>query len=298
MRFNKVSAVMNSNLHRKKATENTVKQYRTACKAFAAFVKNIEGTERVPENRYRDLAQAYFEKLKAEGRSPDTVHTYAAGIAQGLRLSIDDFDIERRTRPKKGRKAIITDNPAIPSLGLYLGIRRAEFGQLKGGSLIEKDGCLFVCVRKGKGGKYQEQLILPCHEEAVKALFKCKGADEFIYTKDELKAFKEANSHAFRRQIARDAYLFYLSLNPVDRARYMEIAHKRFLENEKKGEKMWRKEMDMIRCKPRRLCRGKNKAELMRKGRPPYFDRECVLLVSVLHLAHYREDVTVDNYLI
>lgn len=115
---------------------------------------------------------------------------------------------------------------------------------------------------------------MPCHEEAVKALFKGKDTDEFIYTKDELKAFKEANTHAFRRQIARDAYLFYLSLNPEDRARYMEIAHKRFLENEKKGEKMWKREMDMIRRSPLRLCRGKNKEELIRQGRPPYFNRE------------------------
>ncbi len=289
---------MNSNLHRKKATENTVKQYRTACKAFAAFIKDTEGTERVPEERYRDLAQKYFEKLKTEGKSPDTVHTYAAGITQGLRLSIDDFVLDRRTRPQKGRKAIFTDNPTIPSLGLYLGIRRAEFAQLKGGSLIEKDGYLFVAVRKGKGGKYQEQLILPRYEKAVKAVFKGKGEDEFIYTKDELRAFKEANTHAMRRQIAREAYAFYLSLKPEDRARYMEIAHKRFLENEKKGERMWKAELDLIEKKPLRYCRGANKAALLKQGREPFFDRECVLLVSVLHLAHYRDDVTVDNYLI
>ncbi|MCR5025521.1 MAG: hypothetical protein K6A90_14515 [Lachnospiraceae bacterium] len=298
MRFNKISAVMNSNLHKKKAIEKTIKQYRTACKAFAAFVKDCEGTERIPKERYRDLVQTYFEKLKSEGKSPDTVHTYAAGITQGLRLSIKDFVIDRRTRPHKGRKPINRNEAYIPELGKHLGIRRDEFGQLKGGSLIEKDGCLFVIVRKGKGGKYQEQLILPSHEEAVKAAFKGKGADEFIYDKEELKAFKDANTHAMRRQIAREAYAYYLSLFPEDRAHYMEIAHKRFLENAEKGEKMWKKEMDLIRRKPIRYNRGANKTELIRQGREPFFDRECVLLVSVLHLSHYREDVTVDNYLI
>lgn len=73
MRFNKLSAVMNSNLHRKKVTENTLKQYRTACKAFTSYVKELEGTERVPVEKYRELAQSYFDYLKSEGKSPDTV---------------------------------------------------------------------------------------------------------------------------------------------------------------------------------------------------------------------------------
>lgn len=101
-----------------------------------------------------------------------------------------------------------------------------------------------------------------------------------------------------RRKVAREAYDYYMGLNRVDRKPYIEMAHQRFMENQIKGERMWNKEMELIKRSSNRLCRGANKEILIREGRKPYFDRECVLLVSVLQLAHYREDVTVDNYLI
>lgn len=298
MRFNKISAMMNSNLHRKKVTSNTSKQYRTACRAFADFVKETEGTERVPGDKYRELAQSYFDLLKAEGKSPDTIHTYAAGIAQGLKLSIDDFKIDRRSRPKKGREKPFETKGNICDIGMAVGIRQDEYKRLKGKHLIERDGHLFVVVRKGKGGKYQEQLVLPQHEEAVRAMFKGKSGEEYIYSKEEVKLFNKAHTQAMRRKVAREAYEYYLGLSKAERIPYMEIAHQRFMENQRKGERMWQREIEMIKCAPRRLCRGANKKHLIREGRKPYFDRECVLLVSVLHLAHYREDVTVDNYLI
>ena len=45
------------------------------------------------------------------------------------------------------------------------------------------------------------------------------------------------------------------------------------------------------------ITRGKVKQELLDAGRPVVFDRLALMAVSVLHLAHYREDVTVKNYM-
>ena len=54
----------------------------------------------------------------------------------------------------------------------------------------------------------------------------------------------------------------------------------------------------MIQKNPIRRCRGDNARELERQGREPAFDREAVLFTSIMTLSHYREDVTVTNYLI
>lgn len=298
MRFNKISAVMNNNLRRKKVTSNTLKQYRAACTAFASFIKEREGTERIPMEKYKEQAQCYFEFLKEKGKSPDTIHTYAAGIAQGLKMSIDDFVIERRTRPVKGRNKPLEPKGDICDIGFAIGIRKEEYKRLKGKHLIERDGHMFVVVEKGKGGKYQEQLILPENREAVKKYFQDVDDDEYIVSKQEFGLFDEGQTHAMRRKIARQAYDYYNGLSKEERYQYLELARQIFMQNKLKGQRMWRKEIELIKRSPIRYCRGDNKTELIRQGRKPFFDRECVLLVSVLHLAHYREDVTVDNYLI
>ena len=44
--------------------------------------------------------------------------------------------------------------------------------------------------------------------------------------------------------------------------------------------------------------RGKTRELAQKLGLPVGYDRLCTLAVSVLHLAHWRLDVTVDNYLL
>lgn len=298
MRKNKISAVMRNNLYKKNITPQTRKQYQRIADKFAAYVKETTGTERIQEKDYAEAAQGYFNFLQEKGLSPDTVHTHASGIIQALNFTLGDFTIKRRTRPEKGRNKPV--RPLVGKrleIGRKIGIRKAEIARLKGGDLKEHDGELFVIVRKGKGGKRQEQLILPQHREAIKGLFRDVSPEAYVFTREELKPLNKANTHASRREIAKEAYSFYRALTPEERAPYIEVAHQRFLENKMKGEKVWKQEQWLIKEKPLRWCRGKNKALLLSQGRKPYFDRECALLVSVLHLAHYRTDVTVDNYL-
>ena len=305
---NRLSHVIKRNLRRKQ--ESTRKQYQRACAGFVKFCKAVKGTERIKESLYGDFVNLYMEELRGRGMAPDTIHTYIVGITQGLGLTLKDFEMEKRGIPRRGRNQGFVLSGKVSDIGRYIGLRSTEYGRLKGDSLQSRDGHLFVVLDKGKGGKRQEQYILPRYEGEVRKIFEGIGKDEYVFSKQELKSFVHANIHAARRELAREAYIYYRGLSRAEKDALLEECHERFLhkydkefkgdmkKSRKKGEAAWRKEMNMIKRNPVRFCRGDIKADLIRQGRKPYFDRECVLLVSVLNLAHYRENVTVKNYLL
>lgn len=305
---NKLSHVVKRNLRKKQ--ESTREQYERDCDKFIQYVKETRGTERVKEKLYKDLVNGYIRELQSRGVSNDTVHTYIVGVTQGLGLSLNDFDLEKRGIPKKGRERGFELTGKASDIGRCLGFRASEYRRLKGKDLQSRDGHLFVVLDKGKGGKRQEQYILPPHEKEIKRVFEGVGKDEYVFSKQELKSFVHANEHAARRELAREGYEYYKGLSRAEKDELLKECHRRFLHKydkaykdnpekaRKKGEEAWVKEMKLIAKSPVRYCRGAIKAELIRQGRQPFFDRECILLVSVLNLAHYRENVTIKNYLL
>ena len=44
--------------------------------------------------------------------------------------------------------------------------------------------------------------------------------------------------------------------------------------------------------------RGKNRALAQRLGRPLCYDKAALLAVSILHLSHFRNDVTIASYIL
>ena len=46
------------------------------------------------------------------------------------------------------------------------------------------------------------------------------------------------------------------------------------------------------------VCRGEVKQALLSANKPTVYDRVALMAVSVFHLAHWRPDVTVKNYMI
>lgn len=295
---------------KKLKNNNTCEQYERHAMKFVEWVKDAYGTERFASSEHIRLAQEYADYLDyAKGLLPDSIHTYMSGVTQSLGLSLKDLDLPKRGRPSKGRNH--NDSSNCWEVASYIGIRKAEYQRLKGGDLVERDGRLWVTVEKGKGGKRQSQLILQQHEQSVMDFFKGKEPGEYLLSKDDADRLKDAQTHAARRALAREAYDYYANhATRSEKDALLEECHERFRhkydrkykDHPKKGyrlgEEMWIKEMNLIKNKPKRYCRGNNRRALEAQGRPIYFDREAVLLVSVLHLAHYREDVTVDNYLI
>ena len=299
---------------------STKAQYREEIKRFARWAIEQEGRERIAHDRYHELIQRYVDGMT--GRlSAYTIHKRLSALCAATHERLADYRHPRRERPVKGRERAPErhhtreeDRERVTEVARHIGIRRAELCALQGRDLIERDGRLLVHVHHGKGGKTHDQLILPAHEAAVKALFEGVGERERVLTGEEAKASIEAATHAQRRLVAREAYAWYLERpeaekeaiwRPLMRDR-LEEKHLRRADRDRidekearhRGREDWQREWAMIQKNPIRRCRGDNARELERQGREPAFDREAVLFTSIMTLSHYREDVTVTNYLI
>ena len=149
-----------------------------------------------------------------------------------------------------------------------------------------------MIVRKGKGGKRQEQLILPEDVEFVKSYF--DGSENYVFSKEEIKACTHSNLHEIRRERAQMLYeRWRVELkDPQKREEMMRILEDRFNENPLKMGKFNRSKMNT----PYKT-RGEVRKELYEANRPLEYDRLALLSVSVLALAHYREDVCVKHYM-
>jgi integrase len=210
---------------------------------------------------------------------------------------MSDFMTIRRGQPTKGRsdesrRVRTPENQRVLAFATKVGIRKMEYSHLKGSDFVQKGGRAYVVVRKGKGGKRQEQLILPEDVEFVRSYF--DGSENYVFSKEEIKACTHANLHEIRRERAQKLYeRWRVELkDPAKREEMMRLLEERFNENPKKMGKFSRSKMDT----PYRT-RGEVRKELYEANKPLEYDRLALLSVSVLALAHYREDVCVKHYM-
>lgn len=298
MQFNKINVVAKCNIRTLSCSDTTKKQYTHAVKMFTAWVYKTEGTYRIKPERYHDLIESYLSKYD----NPSTHHTYLSALAAAYGFKMDDFGgRKKRGIPTKGRDVEgvrNAENERICRFAELTGIRHHEVAVMRSNDLIERDGQTYVIVRKGKGGKYQEQLILPQHREAVKAFFKVPAGDKgYLFSKEEIKAFKSANPHRLRRQNAWQAYTWFRDMDPVEKDMWRTKLRDRFMQNSHK-KTAWDRYVSRLSKSPVYELRGERRRYCERTGHDYRLDREAVMMVSVYMLAHYREQVTVDNYLL
>ncbi len=298
MNINKINKVAEVNIRSLSCSETTKKQYSRAVKMFTDWVYKTEGTYRVKPERYHDLIESYLLRYE----NPSTHHTYLSALAPAYGFKMDDFGgRKKRGIPTKGRDVEgvrNAENERICRFAELTGIRHHEVAVIRSGDLIDRDGQTFVIVRKGKGGKYQEQLILPQNVNEVKAYFiEPKGEKGYIFDKAEIKAFKGANPHRLRRLNAWQAYEWFKDMEPADKAYWRKNLRDRFLQNSHK-KTAWDRYVSRLSKSPVYELRGERRRYCERTGHDYRLDREAVMMVSVYMLAHYREQVTVDNYLL
>lgn len=182
-------------------------------------------------------------------------------------------------------------SPRYYDFASVVGCRRAEYARLQGSDLVcDESGYLCVQIRRGKGGKYQLQRVLPGDEMFVRSFF--DGSESYVFTREEIK--NKIDSHHLRAVLAQRAYYYY-----AERLRN-EPEYRLQLETEIKAR--WRK-YNKRRWKQHEFVgayklRGANKELARRLGRPTEYDRLAVLATSVFHLSHWRTGVTVSNYLL
>ena len=179
-----------------------------------------------------------------------------------------------------------------------IGIRRAELERLTGDDLvIDESGHFCVRVKSGKGGKMQLQRILPQDYEFIRTYFENKNPDERIFSEEELN--NRQSYHTLRAQNARRCYEYYMDLISTEEGRtsLTEEIRLRFAMPDKNGKikhKGFKKEFVEGSYK----LRGNNKKLAIENNLPTEYDKLALMAVSVFHLSHWRNDVTVASYML
>lgn len=289
----KVKATLRESLRALHALNKT---YETRIDVYSKWAKG-NGLKTANLGQIRASIPDYIEDRKKQGLSEATLHTDLACLCKATGASMSDFMTIHRGQPKKGRsdssrRVRSEKNQRVLSFATKVGIRKQEYSHLKRSDFVEKDGRAYVIVRKGKGGKRQEQLILPEDVEFVKSYF--DGSENYVFSKEEIKACTHSNLHEIRRERAQMLYeRWRVELkDPQKREEMMRILEDRFNENPLKMGKFNRSKMNT----PYKT-RGEVRKELYEANRPLEYDRLALLSVSVLALAHYREDVCVKHYM-
>ena len=104
----------------------------------------------------------------------------------------------------------------VVALEKAAGIRRAELSKLCGEDLDFRDGDCLIVVRHGKGGKRQEQYILPQDVDIVRAIFQSVGAEEKVFSKEEMN--NKIDFHGMRAAHARRCYEYYVKRIEADQS--------------------------------------------------------------------------------
>ncbi len=288
----------------------TLQTYLAEVERYARWLKDHGIKMRCSEHEAAEQVPQYLLELVRAGRSPSTIHTAAAALCKalpGTGLAMADLPHPRRTHaPRKGRAAAPSLrkrsdadqlNPKYRRLvdfAKVVGLRRDEYRNLRGRDLTHIDGHAYVIVEQGKGGKMQYQRIDDVDAPLVESYFVGLEPDDPVFLHDEMK--NKINLHRLRREHAQEMYRRYLSRLEAD------PTYRGQLLNEIKGAfqragQDWRRSPDMQRLATPYVCRGHVRRSLDGAGRTVTYDRLALMAASVFHLAHWRCDVTVKNYM-
>lgn len=293
---------------------DTRRTYKASIKRFCTWTKENGYTrEEILENPQAYLQQ-YSDNLKARGLSAATIHAYLAPCCKGLNTpmqhiskpdrAIRDITRSRGGKNPRGRKD--AEKPEYARLVAFqeaVGLRRAELAHLQGKDLQKRDVALYVVVRQGKGGKEQWQKVLPRDAGTVADTFKGIGKDERVFGAEEMN--NRIDLHGMRAAHARECYDYYLTRikqEPDYRSQLQEDLKTYFREHHDPDRELDQAAynrfcMDMSRNQGIYQMRGEARKLAEEMERPVVYDRTALMATSVYHLAHWRLDVTVCNYL-
>lgn len=254
--------------------------------------------------------EQYIKYLVEEkSLSPSTVHTYVAPVVLYHGESLNDYELPKRivahnTRSRNGRKTYCKnadpDNPEFARLVAFqraVGLRRDELARLRKNDFVfdESD---YPCIRikQGKGGKRFLARILPENFEFVKSYF--DGTDDFVFSREEMN--NKIDLHKIRALHAQDMYKYYLHRLETEPG-YRDILTKEIYarwNRDCKTKDGKRKKLPADEIQGYYFLRGENRKLAKRKGLPVKYDKTALLAVSIFSLAHFRNDVTIANYIL
>ncbi len=301
----------------------TAKSYKASIKQYAAYMKECCTTfNDVQHDPVRHI-ERYVDHLISCGNSAATIHTKIAPLCRAFRLDMAEITnkpirvVAQGSRALKGQSARSEREMQLPQyqraakLSREIGIREAELKRLTGADIRHNQyGELVVIVPKGKGGKYQEQVILPQYENDVLDAFARVKLQDKVFRAEEFS--KNISYHRNRAELAKEAYSYYC-LNYNNYSQRLELANQLWdkflteLQKQLASGKLSSSEASARRSKFAYELNNRDKPICLRKdnlhraidqGMPTKLDRLSVLAVSVNHLSHWRTDVTIANYLL
>lgn len=304
-------------------SDQTIRNYKSYNAHFRDFCIS-EGLNTFAKVKAQGTAilDAYAHFLQSQGKSASTVHAYLSAPCRALGISMDRVDKPRRVSAegarasgavsdRSDREALDPRYNAAVAFNRAVGIRRAELARLTGADLCyDWHGNRCVRVVRGKGGKSQLQVILPQYVETVERAFAGKGANDRVFPPETLS--RNINYHHQRAKLAQEAYAHYADLiarDPQARVqiigqlvdRYadhlVELLDAGKISGAEYDRKLARFQHSVTKTDPV-ILRGSSRRLALDKGYVAKYDRTALYAVSVLHLSHWRIDVTVSHYMI
>lgn len=294
---------------------DTQKLYTKGIDRFKNYMSEI-GLKASEVRADRVAAVQSFERyLENEGKSPHTIHTYIAPVCKGLGVKMSEIDKPVRTARSitKGRidantqgrrEAYLEKYERVVNFQKVVGLRRSELGDLKTSDIVRtQSGEVYVHVRQGKGGKEQYQYVLPQDRETVLSILNGAVEGSKIFSQEELS--NKIDMHSMRADQAQRAYTYYASKiqsNPpfkVECVKKMLAYFDRMNTHDKRYDARLKAfKADILNDNLTYRLRGDNAQKARELGLPLVYDRVALSMVSVFHLAHWRNDVTVKDYMI
>lgn len=306
--------------------DETIKHYKEHINRFAEWAKTAyhirlqRDIVRHPEvDTPEKLVQKYEEYLKhgyKKDLSAATIHTYLAPVCRAFGIPMEKIQKPRRNalsitkcrntkKNQRGQKeAQDPKNTRLVQLASVIALRRREYGKMPAIAL-KKDVCGHVCIEiRGKGGKVQRQRILDRDVPLVRAAFAEKEGKQKIFDKAELK--NHISLHSLRAAHARECYQYYRKICQSGGREQLKKELLQYFDAYHVGDpksRRFQKQREtflagMERGNGRYKLRGENVVRAKMLGRSLEYDRVALLCVSVFHLAHWRNDVTVRHYML
>ena len=291
-----------------KKTEN---QYKKHALKYAEWAKSTCKCKTLDDCSAH--IQDYADFLVASGKTPSTIHTYLASICRVFDIPLSDIKkpirVTAENTRSRGIKAVDERkdagrdaSPRLYDFASIVGIRRNEYLHLRPEDLVVDDfGNPCILVRKGKGGKRQLQRILLDELELVKAVFDHPADEQHLFSKAELT--NKIDLHHLRALRAQRMYKYYLEHIQSEKGYreqlISEIKHTWEKDDDAREENGYHpKRWKDCKVNGNYVLRGHNRELALKNGLPVSYDRLALLAVSICHLAHWRHDVTVANYLL
>lgn len=293
---------------------DTIHSYKSSINRFCAWAKEQGISKEQVLASPREYLQTYTNHLVESGLSKASIHTYIAAPCKGLGVpmqhlskpqrSADDITRSRGGGNPQGQREMQDSRfERLVAFQEVVGLRRAELKDLKGEDLHVKDGKMYVIAQQGKGGKEQWQRILPKDTEIVQRTFDGIKKDQHVFDDKEMK--NKIDLHGLRAEHAKECYDYYMERikeDPAYREQLREELQQYFRDHHSHNGELDTRAYerfcdDMNKNEGVYQMRGETRKLAEEHDRPTTYDRVALMAVSAEHLAHWRLDVTVTNYL-